>query len=308
MTIHLHFHLKHIWTHSNTCKGYGADEIAKMIDKKDLINALSYEEHRTEQKEKERKKRVALRRSIIVALICVIVVMFKPLFVHAWEVICVNVEVYTDKKKYEFSRIVEFRSPKAAFGLLLTIGVNCLQFWLSASVLLSWVMKSEYFFPIPHIPIRPAALLATATGNTGGAGPLGSYGINVGPMVVSWLFRFTNGKIENFMGRALADAHKKQKKKMKAARKEQEKKEAAIAKEERRAARRARRAEREARKKEAEARGETYEPPKKPESERSQPTSATTVPEVKPTPVQNTTKDFEREKHHVAAGAMDELD
>ena len=234
--------------------------------------------------------------------------MFKPLFVHAWEVICVNIEVYTDKKKYEFSRIVEFRSPKAAFGLLLTIGVNCLQFWLSASVLLSWVMKSEYFFPIPHIPIRPAALLATATGNTGGAGPLGSYGINVGPMVVSWLFRFTNGKIENFMGRALADAHKKQKKKMKAARKEQEKKEAAIAKEERRAARRARRAEREARKKEAEARGETYEPPKKAESERSQPTSATTIPEVKPTPVQNTTEDFERERHHVAAGAMDELD
>jgi hypothetical protein len=78
--------------------GYGADEIAKMIDKKELVNALSYEEHRAEQKEKERKKRVALRRSIIVALICVIFAMFRPLVVHAWEVLLVNVEVYTGKR------------------------------------------------------------------------------------------------------------------------------------------------------------------------------------------------------------------
>jgi len=75
--------------------GYGADEIAKMIDKKELVNKLSYEEHRAEQKEKDRKKRVALRRSIMVALLCVIFVMFRPLLVHAWEVLLVNFEVYT---------------------------------------------------------------------------------------------------------------------------------------------------------------------------------------------------------------------
>ena len=77
--------------------GYGADEIARMLDKKELINALSFEEHKTEQRESGRKKRVAFRRSIIVALICVIVVIFRPLFQHAWEVLCVNVEVYTGK-------------------------------------------------------------------------------------------------------------------------------------------------------------------------------------------------------------------
>lgn len=77
--------------------GYGADEIAKMLDKKELINALSYEEHRVWQKEEERKKRVALRRSIIVSLICIIFVMFKPLFSHAWEILVVNIEVYSGK-------------------------------------------------------------------------------------------------------------------------------------------------------------------------------------------------------------------
>ncbi len=77
--------------------GYGSDEVAKMIDKKELINALSYEEHRTMQKDAERRKRIAFRRSIIVALVCIIFVMFRPLLVHAWEVLAVNFEVYTGK-------------------------------------------------------------------------------------------------------------------------------------------------------------------------------------------------------------------
>lgn len=236
--------------------GYGSDEVAKMIDKKELINALSYEEHRTMQKDAERRKRIAFRRSIIVALVCIIFVMFRPLLVHAWEVLAVNFEVYTDKKRYEVKRIREFRSIKALFGLLLVVIVDCLQFWLSSSVLLSWVMKSKYFFPVPYIPVKPAALIATATGNTGGAGPLGSYGLNVGPMVISWLFRFLNGRVEQFMGKALVDAHKKQKKEAKAKRKLAEKLEAAAAKAaakaERKAARKARREEKEALKKNAE--------------------------------------------------------
>ena len=77
--------------------GYGADEIALMLDKKELINALAFEEHKAAQKEKDRKKRVAFRRSIIVALICVIFVMFRDLFVHAYEVASVNFVVYTGK-------------------------------------------------------------------------------------------------------------------------------------------------------------------------------------------------------------------
>ena len=78
--------------------GYGADELAMMLDKKELINALAFEEHKIEQKENERKKRIALRRSIIVALICIIAVMFKGLFYHVYEVASINVVVYTGKK------------------------------------------------------------------------------------------------------------------------------------------------------------------------------------------------------------------
>lgn len=230
--------------------GYTADEIAAMLDKKELINALAFEEHKSQQKEKEKRKRVALRRSIIVALICVIVVTFKGLFVHAFEVASVNFVVYTDKKKYEWGRCRELKSVKALFGLFATVFVNTLQLWLSASVILSWVMKSKYFFPVPYIPIKPAALLATAAGTTsrGGGGPFDNYGLNVGPMFISGLFRFLNGRIEAFMGRALAEGVKRQRMERKAAKREEERVQEELLRQERKAARRARRAERELRK------------------------------------------------------------
>ena len=122
---------------------------------------------------------------------------------------------------------------KAAIGLILVFIVDSLQLWLSATVILSWVMKSKYFFPIPYIPIRPAALIATASGNTGGAGSLGNYGLNVGPMAISWIFRFVNGKLELFMGRAMLVANKRLKKQKKAAQKERERQATKVAKEER---------------------------------------------------------------------------
>ena len=87
--------------------GYGADEIAMMLDKKELINALAFEEHKAVQKEKDRKKKIALRRSIVMALVCVIVVMFKGLFFHVFEVASVNFVVYTGKfNDYYYSQSI----------------------------------------------------------------------------------------------------------------------------------------------------------------------------------------------------------
>lgn len=215
--------------------GYGADEIAKMIDKKELINALSYEEHRVYQKEVETKQRMALKKSIMVALVCVILVMFRPLLLHAWEVLVVNLQVYTDKKRYEWSRIYDYRSFRAAWGFFLILCVDGLQLWLTMSVLASWIIPkndqkwNSYLFPVPYIPIRPAALIASATtaanpysspgtktkpgtASAAGAGPLGHYGINIGPMLISWLFRYGTSKIEMYMGKALSEARRYKKK------------------------------------------------------------------------------------------------
>lgn len=233
--------------------GYGADELARMLDKKELINALSFEEHKARQQETDERRRYAIRRSAIVALIVVIITTFWGLFAHVFEVAHVNFVVYTDKKKYELSRCRELRSTMGYFGVFCMFVVDMLSLWLTTSVLLSWVMRSKYFFPIPNIPIRPAALLATTTGGAAGGGALSHYGVNVGPMAVTWVLRFLNGRLEGWTGRALSNAQKWRKKQAKAEAKKNENPEE---KAERRAARTARKAEKSAKKAAAEAEAE----------------------------------------------------
>jgi hypothetical protein len=65
----------------------------------------------------------------------------------------------------------------------------------------------------------------------------GKYGINVGPMVISWSFRFINGKVEAMIGRAMADALTRQKRREKEEMKRIKKEERAKEKEARRVAR-----------------------------------------------------------------------
>jgi hypothetical protein len=188
--------------------GFSADEVGRMIDKKELIQALSFEEHKERQKEQEKLKRFLMIRGILVALASVVVVMGWPLWQHIYDVGSVNFVVYTDRKRHEASRCIELRSVQGMIGVILMAILNVLQLWLSASVVLSWFTSSRYFFPTPSIPIRPAQFM----GGTVASGPLGGYGINVGSMAVTWFFRFVAGRLESFTGRALSRSYQQQKK------------------------------------------------------------------------------------------------
>lgn len=210
--------------------GYGADELAKMLDKKDLINTLSYEEHKVYQQESDRRKWRRIKSTIIYTCTAVLIVMFWPLLKHAAEVGHVNFVVYTDKRRHELSRCREYSSFKGFFGMFLLFIIDFLSTWLSVSVLLSWVMRSKYFFPVPNLPIRPAQLLAGGRD----AGALGQYGINVGPMIISGLFRFLNNRVEGMIGRAMSTAFQNQRRKEKDEMKRARKEERAKEKEERR--------------------------------------------------------------------------
>ena len=128
-------------------------------------------------------------------------------------------------------RCREFKSTKGFFGIFLLFILDLLSFWLSASILLSWVMTSKYFFPVPSLSIKPGQLLTPAGGD---AGAFGNFGINVGPMLISWALRYVKGRVEMFIGKAMSDAFKFQ---QKMERKKVRKEERAKEKEERRAAR-----------------------------------------------------------------------
>ncbi len=188
--------------------GFSAEELGRMMDKKDLIQALSFEEHKEREKELEKVKRYVIVRGIIFALVAVVVVMGWPLWVQIYEVASVNLVVYADKKKYEASRCIELGSLQGMIGVLLMGIVDTLQIWLSISVLLSWFMSSQYFFPTPNLSVRPAEFM----GEKVAKGPLAKYGLNVGPMALTWGFRFLQGRLEAYTGRALSRAYQGKKK------------------------------------------------------------------------------------------------
>ena len=87
--------------------GYGADELARMIDKTDLINTLSFEEHKVYQQELERRKWRNFKTTVIYTCVAVLVVMFWPVIKHAWEVAHVNFVVYTGKIVLSLCRYVQ---------------------------------------------------------------------------------------------------------------------------------------------------------------------------------------------------------
>ena len=89
----------------------------------------------------------------------VALVMFWPLLKTAWDVASVNFVVYTDRKRHEARTCYEHRSGWGALGVLCMFVVDMLSLWLSASILMSWVVgRNKYSFPMPSIPVRPAAL------------------------------------------------------------------------------------------------------------------------------------------------------
>ena len=197
--------------------GFDPDELGRMIDKKDLINALSFEEHKTRQRKVDKRKWRQFKSSVMYTLLAITAVIFFPLLKHAIEVGHVNLVVYSDRRKHEMKRCRDYHSSLGYFGIFLLFIIDILALWLSTSVLLSWVMSSKYFFPVPNLSIRPVQLMTPPGGN---AGALGNFGINVGPMLVSWSLRFCSGQVEAMIGRACQNALKRQKRKEKAEAKE----------------------------------------------------------------------------------------
>lgn len=186
--------------------GYSAEELARMLDKKELIHALAFEEEKIRLKYEDEVKRVLLKRGIITAIITIVAIICWPLLQHAYEVASVNFVVYTDRKRHEAQRCWELKSYGGMVGCTLMFILDLMQAWLTASILLSWVMRSKYFFPTPSLPLRPGQMMGGQIARS----PMANYGINVGPMAVSWVMRFTYGRIENWTGRSLSRAHQRQ--------------------------------------------------------------------------------------------------
>ena len=186
--------------------GYSAEELGRILDKKELIQMLAFEEHKVQLNRNEKLKRKAIKRGILTAIIGIVLIMCWPLLQRAWDVAHVNFVVYLDRKKLEASRCWELQSKAGFVGIFVMFLIDMLQIWLTGSILLSWVMRSKYFFPVPSLSVRPAQMMGGQIAQSS----LSNYGVNIGPMVVSWLLRFIDRKVESWTGKALSNAHKAQ--------------------------------------------------------------------------------------------------
>ena len=197
--------------------GYSADELGRMLDKKDLIQELAFAEEKLRREQETKSQRDVAIQGIVAAVGTILVVFLWPLIRRAFEVAQINFVVFTDRKAHEWKRCSELRSLTALVGVLVMGVLDILQVWLTASVLLSWVMRSKYFFPIPHIPVRPAQMM----GGDIAKSPAANYGINVGSMAVTWVMRFVYDRVERWTGVEMVRAHKRQRAEQKARRKQE---------------------------------------------------------------------------------------
>lgn len=192
--------------------GYGADEVARMLDKQELIEALWGEEFKEYKKQSQKLQKQRVIYSIWIALAAIVVVLGWPLWRQVYEVALVHWVIYSDRKYLEIQKCLQYQSITSSIGVLLMIVIDCLQLWLTASVLLSWFVTSKYFFPMPTLVIRPAQLMGDKVAN----GPMGRYGMNIAPMAVTWTFRFIRARIETLTAQGLAKAFSMHKKEVRA--------------------------------------------------------------------------------------------
>lgn len=186
--------------------GYSAEEVSKILDKKELVQALAFEEEKIRLKQENSAKRIVVQQGMIAAIVTILILLCWPVLLHAYEVAMINFVVYTDRKKIEALKCFELKSYWGLLGVVCMGVLDVLQIWLTTSVLLSWVMTSKYFFPFPRLTIRPAQLMGGEMANSS----MANYGINVGSMLVTYGLRFLYGKIEQYTGIALAKKARQQ--------------------------------------------------------------------------------------------------
>ena len=187
--------------------GYSQDELAKMLDKKDLKSALIGEESKLRTKHRNKKLRKLLWQSVIVAILCVVAIVGSQFWTQLYQTIAVNLTVYYDRKSLEMSQCWEFRSIKGALGIAILSVLELLRLWLSFTVLLSWVLSNEsqyrrYLFPIPSFAIKPGQFMGEQVQNS----PAGQWGLNIAPMLMTWCMGSVRTKLEYWTGNALSAA------------------------------------------------------------------------------------------------------
>lgn len=212
--------------------GYSLEDTNKILDKKELIYKLAYEEEKIRLLNESESKRIVIIQCIITGIITIIITICWPILMHVYEILNVNIVVFVDRKKYEIIRCYELKSYYGMIGIIIMSILDILKLWLTISMILSWFISSnnKYLFPTPSIPIRPIDMLMAGT-NTNNkqqqqqqSNGSSSFGINIGPMIIRWIMSFIYTRVEKWTIHAMAYSHRIQRNQMKNNESDEEKK------------------------------------------------------------------------------------
>lgn len=128
--------------------GYSADELGAILDKKELIQMLAFEEHKIQLKQNNEIKRYVIHRSILVAILVIVITFCWPIFQHAYEVGHVNFVVYIDRKKHEISKCKEYKSVQGFIGVLIMSILDILQVWLTVRIIHKILRFERFIGPL----------------------------------------------------------------------------------------------------------------------------------------------------------------
>ena len=223
--------------------GFGAEELGRMLDKKDLISALIKEETKLRNKQRNDQLRKYFWKALFVAILCVVTVVGWPIWTQASEVMAVNWTVWYDRKRHEITQCWELKSVRGLIGVIFLGLLDLIRLWLSITVLASWVLSNgsqyrKYLFPMPSIAIRPGQFMGEKVAKSS----MGQYGMNIAPMAITWAIGFVRTKLEYWTGKALSADARIRRKESRSGETEEERKARKVV---RKAAKRAAREERE---------------------------------------------------------------
>lgn len=119
--------------------GYSALKLNRILDKKELITSLAYEEDKLRHQNFANRKRKMMQRGIIWTLVAIgIVILWQPLLFpllnRMKEIIMINLTVYVDRKKLESHLCWELKSINGIMCMMIMFLLDLMQLWLTVSV------------------------------------------------------------------------------------------------------------------------------------------------------------------------------
>ena len=188
--------------------GFGRDEVRRLIDKNDLIDLiLATFQSRQISRAAEANWHILLKTSFIGLIVILAVVFHRQLLTalvaashYVWG------EHWMFQEKFRLIR----KSAKhqlflASFSLLLSCLIDGIIPLINLSTLLSWFVPSDsiirkYLFPSPYIPLSPSSVLGVGS----------TVGLNIGPMLMLWVFKILKTRLENYAAESLLNRGNRQ--------------------------------------------------------------------------------------------------